>query len=295
MVSKHTNRETAFVSITHFVLSRMFTALSPVARNLGWNPVQISEVTAYGSAIMAVAMVVSMVVSMSNVSDSLMISFGIGLFFISGSSMYLLWTEGVGYWQFTIPSYLVFVGYPFIGPASRSKYAKAIHSKKELEGSYGIMMSLINQATAFSGLIAPTLIASFVIRSKEEIDSSSDKHSLTIGALYVPILCSLVFVGLFYNHYFVDQPNKTESEKNTDVVSENTSLLVKAGKKPPRASILEISDTFSRSSEAYRRMSVEAFGIPNPVDTKYEQELLEELKKDEELWDELEQLYSLED
>lgn len=269
----------------------MFTALSPVARNLGWNPVQISEVTAYGSAIMAVAMVVSMVVSLSNVSDTLMISFGVGLFFISGSSMYLLWTEGVGYWQFTVPSYLVFIGYPFIGPASRSKYAKAIHSKKELEGSYGIMMSLINQATAFSGLIAPTLIASFVIRTKAEIDASPDKHSLTLGALYVPILCSLVFVGLFYNYFFIEQPNKTEAKDDTDVVSENTALL---GKKAPRASILEISDTFSRTSEAYRRMSVEALGIPNPVDTKYEQELLEELKRDEELWDELEKMDSLE-
>lgn len=240
---------------------------------------------------MAVAMVVSMVVSLSNVSDTLMISFGVGLFFISGSSMYLLWTEGVGYWQFTVPSYLVFIGYPFIGPASRSKYAKAIHSKKELEGSYGIMMSLINQATAFSGLIAPTLIASFVIRTKAEIDASPDKHSLTLGALYVPILCTLVFVGLFYNYFFIEQPNKTEAKDNTDVVSENTALL---GKKAPRASILEISDTFSRTSEAYRRMSVEALGIPNPVDTKYEQKLLEELKRDEELWDELEKMDSLE-
>lgn len=277
----------------------MFTALSPVARNIGWNPVQISEVTAYGSAIMAVAMVVSMIVSMSNVSDTLMISFGVGLFFISGSSMYLLWTEGVSYWQFTIPSYLVFIGYPFIGPANRSRYAKAIHSKKELEGSYGIMMSLINQATAFSGLIAPTLIASFVIRTQAEVDASSDKHALTLGALYVPILCSLVFAGLFYNHYFIDLQNNEDSkdcDDDKEVISENTALLVKnTEKNAPRASLVEISDTFSSTSEVYRRMSVEALGIPNPVDTKYERELTEELKKDQQLWDEIEQLDCIED
>ena len=243
---------------------------------------------------MAISMVISMVVSMSNISDTLMITFGVGIFFISGSSMYMLWTEGVGYWQFTIPSYLMFIGYPFIGPANRSRYAKAIHSKKELEGSYGIMMSLINQATALSGLIAPALIASFVIRTQVEVESGSNKHALTVGALYVPILCSLVFAGLFYNYYFIELPYEGESKGDSDVVSENTTLLADRTKKDPRASLIEINDTFSKSSETFRRMSVEVMGIPNPVDTKYEKELNEQLKKDQELWDELEKLDSIE-
>ena len=273
----------------------MITALSPVARNMGWNPVKISEVTAYGSAIMAAGMVFSMFVSMRNVSDFAMISFGIGSFFISGSFMYLWWTEGVGYWQFTLPTYLMFFGYPFIGPASRSSYAKAIHSKKELEGSHGIMMSLINQATAIAGFISPALIASLVLRAKSEIDSSSDKHALTAGALYVPVLCSFILSGLLYKRYFIDLPNKRLSNNDTDVVSEKSTLLPHAKKKAPRASLIEISDTFSTTSEACRRMSVEIMGVPNPVDTKYEKELKDQLMKDEELWEELEKLDSIED
>ena len=280
-----------FIS-TNFANTRLFTALSPVARNIGWNPVQISEVTAYGSVLMAISMVVSMFVSMSDISDTAMISFGVGLFFLSGSSCYLLWKEGVGYWQFSVPPYLMFIGYPFIGPANRSKYAKAIHTKKELEGSHGIMMSLINQATALAGLIAPTLIASFIVRLQVDVDASSDKHAMTTGALYIPVLCVVVFVGLFYNHYFIDPPNE---ENEVDAASENTKLLANALKKAPRTSLIEISDTFSKPSEVARRMSVEVMGIPNPVDTKYEKELNEQLMRDEALWDELEKLDSIED
>lgn len=276
-------------------LQLLFTGMSPVARNIGWNPVEISEVTAYGSAIMAVSMVVSMFVSMSNVSDTIMISFGVGLFFLSGSSMYLFWMMGASYWEFTVPCYLMFVGYPFIGPANRSRYAKAIHGKKELEGSHGIMMSLINQATAFSGLIAPTLIASFVIRTKAAVDTGSDKRALTAGALYVPLLCIAILVGLFYNYHCIELPDENLSENDTDTVSESTTLLPRVAKRSPRASLLEISDTFSKSSEVCRRMSVEVMGIPNPVETKYEKELNEQLRKDEKLWEELEALDSIED
>jgi len=281
-----------FVSLANFSL--IFTALSPVARNMGWNPVQISEITAYGATVMAFGMVISMFVSMNNIPDIAMISFGIGSFFISGSFIYLLWTEGVGYWQFSLPAYFMYFGYPFIGPANRSKYTKAIQSNKELEGSHGIMMSLINQAAAIAGFIAPTLIASFVLRAQAEIDTSLDKHALTAGSLYVPILCSLVFSGLLYNYFCIDLPNKRQSNNSTGTVSENTTLLSHREKRSPRASIIEISDTFSRSSKAYRRISVEIMGVPNPVETKYEMELNEELLKDKEVWDELEKLDAIE-
>ena len=243
---------------------------------------------------MAFGMVISMFVSMNNVPDIAMISFGIGSFFISGSFIYLLWTEGVGYWQFSLPAYFMYFGYPFIGPANRSKYTKAIHGNKELEGSHGIMMSLINQAAAIAGFIAPTLIASFVLRAQAEINTSLDKHALTAGSLYVPILCFLVFSGLLYNYFYTDLPNKRQSNNSTGTVSENTTLLSHREKRSPRASIIEISDTFSRSSKAYRRISVEIMGVPNPVETKYEMELNEELLKDKEVWDELEKLDSIE-
>jgi hypothetical protein len=203
----------------------ILTAFSPVARNMGWDPVQISVVTAYGSAIMGVTMIISLVVSMMNVSDIAMLSLGTGCFFLSGSLIYLTWADGVGYWQFTLPIYFMFFGYPFIGPANRSRYANALHSKKELEGSYGIMMSFMTQAFVFGNFIAPYLIASFVLRTRDEIDNSLNKHALTGGVLYVPILCSLIFAGLFYNYFFIDLPKQKLQCNDSDPVSETTALL----------------------------------------------------------------------
>jgi len=284
---------TMFVVICNYNL--LLTTFSPVARNMGWNPTQISEVTAYGSVAMAIGMVITMAVSMSNVSDVAMISFGIGNFFISGSLMYMFWTEGVGYWQFTLPTYFMYFAYPFIGPANRSRYTKAIHTNKGLEGSHGIMMSLINQAGAFGGFISPSLIASFVLRDEAEINTSLNKHALTAGALYVPIFSSILFAGLFWHYFFMDLPTKRQSNKDTVAVSENTMLLSHAAKKVPRASLVEISDRLSTSSKAYRRMSVEIMGVPNPVETKYETELNEQLLNDKKLWDEIEKLDAIED
>merc|ERR1711935_1035121 len=100
----------------------------------------------------------------------------------------------------------MYIGYPFIGPACCSRYAEAIHNKNELQGSHGIMMSLLSQASAIAGFIAPLMIASFVLREPADVAASSDKHLLTTGALYVPVAASLVVVGLLYNHFFLELP-----------------------------------------------------------------------------------------
>jgi len=284
---------TMFVIMCSFQL--LGVAFSPIARNMGYNPVEISEVFAVGSAVLAIGMVLSMVVSMSNVSDTVMVSFGIGNFFISCLLMYMFWTEGAGYWQFTLPMYLMFFGYPFIGPANRSSYTKAIISNKELEGSQGVMMGLMNQAAMFAGLIAPTFIAAFVIRDQAEIDTSLNKHELTAGALFAPILSFILLACLLWHFFFTDLPTKRESNNDTDAISENTMLVSGAAKNSSRSSLIAINDRFSVSSEAYRRMSVEIMGVPNPVETKYEMELNKQLLIDKELWDEIEKLDDIED
>eukprot|EP00534_Pseudo-nitzschia_fraudulenta_P000844 CAMPEP_0201128538 /NCGR_PEP_ID=MMETSP0850-20130426/34016_1 /ASSEMBLY_ACC=CAM_ASM_000622 /TAXON_ID=183588 /ORGANISM="Pseudo-nitzschia fraudulenta, Strain WWA7" /LENGTH=520 /DNA_ID=CAMNT_0047397757 /DNA_START=116 /DNA_END=1678 /DNA_ORIENTATION=+ len=284
---------TMFVVVCNFML--IFTTISPVARNMGWDSVQISKVTSYGAGILALGMVISMVLSLKNVSDFAMLSFGIGSFFIGGASIYALWTEGVGYWAFTLPTYLMFFGYPFVGPANRSRYTKAIMSHKDLEGSKGIMMSLVNQAAAFAGFVAPTLIATHVLRGQADIAATSNKHELTVGALYVPIFSSIVFAGLIYHYFFIDLPARKESSDDDDGVSETTTLLPLRSKSARRSSQIEISDTFSRASQSYRRLSVECIGVPNFVETKFEQDLNNTILHDSEQWDELLKLGEIED
>eukprot|EP00584_Thalassiosira_punctigera_P005618 CAMPEP_0172530606 /NCGR_PEP_ID=MMETSP1067-20121228/4291_1 /TAXON_ID=265564 ORGANISM="Thalassiosira punctigera, Strain Tpunct2005C2" /NCGR_SAMPLE_ID=MMETSP1067 /ASSEMBLY_ACC=CAM_ASM_000444 /LENGTH=509 /DNA_ID=CAMNT_0013314849 /DNA_START=188 /DNA_END=1717 /DNA_ORIENTATION=- len=281
---------TIFVVMCNFML--LGTAFSPVARNMGWNSVSISEVSAWGSLVMASGMVISMVVSMRDVSDFAMIVFGFGNFFVGGWCIYDWWKEEVGYWRFTIPMYILYFAYPFIGPANRSKYTRAIYDNKEFEGSHGVILSLVNQAAALAGFVAPTLVASLILRNPEDIEQSSDKHQLTPGALYVPIFSALVIAGLTYQDFCRAKRRKSTVES---VVSETTSLMQSADKKGARASIVQISDTFSRSSEVSRRMSVECMEIPNPVDTKYERELSAKLLKDKEDWEEIERIYNLEE
>ena len=190
--------------------------------------------------------------------------------------------------------YLVYFSYPFIGPANRSRYTQAVHSNKELEGSHGIMMSLINQAGAAAGLVAPTLVASFVLRTQEDIDASPDKHQLTPGGLYVPIFCAVIITGVIYQH-FTEIRTKNEPVGDTGADSESTKLLSPRENRTPRASVVEISETFSRASEVNRRMSVDCMGISNPVETKYEQELATKLLEDKKIWEELQELDEIED
>jgi len=263
------------------------TALPPAARNMGWDPVEISEVSAYGSGVLALGMVISTIVSTRNVSDFVMMSFGFGTMMLSGGLMYAWLAEGVGYWQFTGPIYLIFFSYPFIGPANRSIFTKAIYTNKELEGSYGIMMSLLNQSAAFAGFIAPTVVAMFILRKPEDIVASTDKHELTKGALYVPILSALIIAGLIYQH-IVDLRDNEASADDTGAVSESTMLVSSAQNKISRVSVLQINQTLSRSSEIYRRTSVECEGIPNPFETKYEMEMGEKILTDKEFWEEFE-------
>jgi len=181
-----------------------------------------------------------------------------------------------------------------MGPANRSLFTKAIHDKPELDGCHGMLMGLINQAASVSGIAAPTLIASFILRNQVDIDATpDDQHQLTIGVMYAPIFASFVLLGLMYQYCFVDVPVNTKSKDDSDVdMSENTTLLSKDVSN--RASVIRISDTLSVQSEARRRMSVEIMGIPIPVDTKYEKELGDKLEKDKKEWEEITKIYTVE-
>jgi len=289
-----------FPIFTMFVINCVFslygTAFSPVARDMGWSPVKISKVSAFASIAMMSAMVLALGVSMANVPDVVMLSFGIGSFSISGLLIYMFWTEGVGYGPFTLPLFIMMLAYPFVGPANRSSFAKAIQSNKELEGSIGSMMGYMNQARSLANFISPTLISMFVLRDHAEIDTSLNKKYLTAGALYAPILSSILLAGLLWHFFFTDLPTKRESNNDTDAVSENTTLLSNnAAMKSSRSSRIAISDRFSLPSESYRRMSVEIMGVPNPVETKYEMELNKQLLIDKKLWEEIETLDAIED
>ena len=75
-------------------------------------------------------------------------------------------------------------------------------------------------------------MASYVVRSPEEVSSSLDHRELTPIALYVPILPFFILAGLWYayqkNHRGPDDLSEcsdTESEEDYVPDNERTSLL----------------------------------------------------------------------
>jgi len=297
--------------------SIFITAFAPVGKHaMQWDAVQISNLSAIQSIVTFAGMTIAMGLSMKNVPDRWMINFGFTCFVFAGLAMYVYWIDGATYWGFAGPSFLLGFIYPFIGPSCRSMYAKGIRKTPGLEGIEGIMMSLISQAIAFAGMVAPVTAAFFVLRSPEEVDADPlNKHELRLGALYVPLLSVSVIIGLAYQYYFYEKPHQEEkdreeeatadnsdSDDTTTTASESSQLLSQQGGKKRkknarnrRASTLEISDAFSRVSEVSRRISCEVAGVPNPFDTKDEKEYYDKLWKDKQEWEKLKKIHDNDD
>mmetsp|Transcript_24380 Transcript_24380/g.34921 ORF Transcript_24380/g.34921 Transcript_24380/m.34921 type:complete len:199 (-) Transcript_24380:1798-2394(-) len=182
-----------------------------------------------------------------------------------------------------------------MGPANRSKFTRSIHSRTELEDSIGLLQSFFNQAISIGGFISPNFVTSYVLRDTAGI-SSSDGNELSPWAWYVSISALFVIVGLLYEEFILGKNElglmkaelAEESQEGESVAQETTRLLQRkrtSGKR--RSSIVQINQTFNRKYEVDRRHSLEAAGIPNPVDTAYERELQNQLIKDKHEWEKL--------
>ncbi|OEU23465.1 MFS general substrate transporter, partial [Fragilariopsis cylindrus CCMP1102] len=194
---------TMFVFMFNFSLYAV--TIPPVGNHaLGWDPVMISNVLAVQAVVLFIGMCASMVCSMKDVSDFYMIGFGNLCFVIGGTATYVYWTSSsssstvAAALKFAIPIFIVSFSYPFLGPANRSKFTKAVHNHKELENKHGAMQALFNQAFMLAGFISPSFVAAFVLRSPNDIDSSDNKHELTSLAWYIPISSSILILLLIY-------------------------------------------------------------------------------------------------
>mmetsp|Transcript_9798 Transcript_9798/g.10551 ORF Transcript_9798/g.10551 Transcript_9798/m.10551 type:complete len:294 (+) Transcript_9798:3-884(+) len=273
----------------------ILVGLPPVAIHaLHWNSVQISYVSVGYSIALFVGNLIVVHLSMKGISDFNMLVIGEVGFFVFGTALYFLWTDQVTQWGFILPAIALAFSYPWIGPANRSSYTRAINRQTALQGSHGIMQAFLSQSMMIAGIIAPTFIASFVIRDPKEIDESSDSHELSIVALLGPFCSLLCVVGLFYQRSTVEKEEEEEGKSSSSSPPSETSNLLPAdanrdndGRPVPRASLIEISDTFSRASEVSRRVSVEALGICNPFDTKSEYEMRKSLLKDKAEWEQI--------
>lgn len=273
-------------------------AIPPVASNaFHWSPVTISTVLAAQAVILFIGMVTSMLLSMTKVADITMIIGGNLCFVIGGIMTYYTWTSEAESWQFVAPIMIVSLAYPFIGPANRSKYTRAVHDRPELEGSHGVMQSLFNQSFMVGGFIAPNFVTAFILRTPEEVKVSGSSHELSPWTWFIPISSLIMILGLIYEEVVLGKnelgllPRKVDELEEETPATEATQLIQeKRVSKRRRSSVVEIKQRLSAQYEMDRRHSVEAVGIINPFETREERESSDELMKDKKAWEELAKL-----
>ena len=241
-------------------------------------------------------MIVAMYASIRHITDFTMIAMGNSAFVFGGIATVVWWKrESATILQFIVSIVIVSFAYPLMGPANRSKFTRAVHSRPELEDSIGLLQSFFQQAFSIGGFISPIFVTSYVLQDKADI-SSHGGHELTPWAWYVSGSALLVILGLIYEEFILGKNElglmksepAEEPQEGEVAAGETTRLLAgkrRSGKR--RSSIVAINRTLSRQYEVDRRHSLEAAGIPNPCDTAYEKELQDQLMQDKQEWEKL--------
>ena len=137
----------------------------------------------------------------------------------------------------------------------------------------------------------PGFVATYIIRSSEQVTASSDNRELTALALYVPILSFLPLAGLWVSYRKEQQQLKRAAEEKGTVATEATGLLPPTGRARDRrrSSVIAIDQAFSRQSEVNKRISGQIMGFTS-FETKDEKEFNQKLHDDLTEWEELAQL-----
>ena len=277
--------------------NRYQVALPPVAADLfNWSPLEISYLMSVQAIVIFIGMCAAMYASINDVTDFTMIALGNSAFVLGGVLTVLWWKkESATILQFIVSIVVVSFAYPLMGPANRSKFSRAIHDRPELEDSIGLLQSFFQQAFSIGGFISPIFITSFVLKGTED-SNSSDEHELTPWAWYVSVSALLVILGLLYEEFILGKnelglmKSVAEESQEGDIVAGEKTRLWAGSKRTSgrrRSTIVEINRTFDRQYEVDRRHSMEAAGIPNPVDTAYERKLQNQLMQDKKEWEQL--------
>lgn len=275
------------IIVTSFNISiwgfRIETAFPPAAAHgLGWGPVQTSSVMGINALFVFVLIMAVMVLSMRKVPDHLLIIIGNCLWIVGGTLMYILWTTDAEDWHFVVPFFVGVAGFPFISPSNRSIFTLAVAKVPELEGLQSSMQSVLSMAASLAGIMTPSLVAIFVLRDPNDVDSGSDNHQLTLASMYVPIGSGMCIALLLYQQWRDKRKRKVElAFDHGEVSSEKTPLVphpARASRR--RSSAIEIQNVFSVRNEVSRRFSAEVINIAVPFENLSEREYRDTLWED---------------
>lgn len=139
-----------FVANSSFQLIE--TALPPAASHgLGWGPVETSGVLGATSIVIFGIMMLVMVLSSKEVSDTSLVVVGNCFFAVGGICIYVYWTDGGDVLHYVIPVMIAVAGFPFIASPNRSNFTKAVMSNPSLESSQATMQAMLSMMASAAG------------------------------------------------------------------------------------------------------------------------------------------------
>lgn len=249
------------------LLDRIETAFPPAAFDaLGWGPVQTSTVLGGTSILIFANMMLVFFLSAKKVRDEILVVIGSLAWVVGGLLLYLLWVKGAKSWHFIMPIVICICGFPFIGASNRSLFTKAVTATPALEMRHSFMQAVLSMSASVAGFAAPGLVAAFVLRKPEEVDTSLDHRELNPSALYIAIGPLITIFGIVYLTMCRRQP-KDMSIYNEDiekVYMDETSKLMRDSERmrQRRSSVQVLEQKIDPHTEAYRRESITMMGIP---------------------------------
>lgn len=212
--------------------------------------------------------------SSHKVRDASLLSFGLCLATVGYTLVYVWWAVGARVWQFVLPMMLGTAAFPFLGAPTRSLFTKAVNTKPALADYGGTMQAVLSMAASVAGFTTPGLVASFVLRSPEQVEASRHHRELSPLALLAPLLSLLTLAGLMYIAWKHKRLDVTDADvelgKTTAVTDETTGLMPDRQRR--YSCPAPFSKRYSCHAEANRRQSACLMGIPQSS-MLYEHEL----------------------
>lgn len=213
------------------------TAFAPAAKDaLGWGPIETSTVLGSASIVIFLSMLLVFQLSARKVSDTALLAYGLIQGGVGYTLMYYFWTQDGSMWHFTLPIVVGASSFPFLGAPTRSLFTQIVDSKPELDAHHGIMQAVLSMGASVAGFMAPSFIASFVLKDSDQVNASVDKRELTMFAFFSPGLIILTLVGHLYVQHkrkqkqvddFTTDMNK-DSNKDSNNPKENSPLIKSA-------------------------------------------------------------------
>lgn len=175
------------------------TGLAPASHHaLNWNPVQISTVFGFNSIWIFFMLAITYWMSSAGVSDINMLIIGLIASSTGYALLYVLWSMDTSIILFVLPIIIASTSFPFLAAPARSLFTRVVDGKEYLRNSQGTMQAIMSMAASVAGFAAPGLIASFVLRTPEQVEASADQRELTPYALFAPVSSVIVLSGVLY-------------------------------------------------------------------------------------------------